>query len=53
VLFITGLIGLFSLCVFMYMLSLGAAGFILIKFLCVCLSINVLHFCIVCWICLW
>ena len=50
VLFITGLIGSFFLCVFMYILSFGAVGFTFTKYLCACLSINTLHFLIACWI---
>src|SRR5215469_2010157 len=44
ILFTTGLIGSFSLCVFMYTLSFGATGFMFIGYFCVCLSIDVLHF---------
>ena len=44
VLFITGLIGLLSLRVFMHMLSFGAVGFMLIKYLCDRLSTSALHF---------
>ena len=44
VLFTTGLMGSFSLCVFMYTLSVGATGFMFIRYFCVCLSISILHF---------
>ena len=44
VLFITGLIGSLFLCVFMYMLSFGAAGFMFIRYLCASFSTNILHF---------
>ena len=44
VLFTTGLIGLLSLRVFMYLFSFGAVGFIFTKYLCDCLSTRALHF---------
>jgi hypothetical protein len=45
VLSITGLIGLFSLCVFMYALILGAVGFIFSRYLRLFFSIRSSHFC--------
>ena len=39
VLFTIGLMGLFSFCVFMYILSFGAIGFMFIRYLCACLFI--------------
>ena len=44
VLFTTDLMGSFSLCIFMYTLSVGAIGFMFIRYFCVCLSISVIHF---------
>jgi len=44
VLFTTGLIGSLSFCVFMYMFSFGAIGFVFTKYLCDRLSISALHF---------
>ena len=44
VLFTTVLIGSLTLCVFMYMFSLGAVGFIFTKYLCDRLSTSALHF---------
>ena len=53
VLFITGLIGLLSLCVLMCILSFGAIGFMFVRYLYVFLSTSNFHLWIVCWICLW
>jgi len=53
VLFITGLIGSLSLCVFMYILSFGAIGFMFVRYLYIFLSTSKLHLWIVCWVCLW
>jgi len=44
VLFTAGLIGSLSLCVFMYMFSFWAVGFLFTKYLCDRLSIIALHF---------
>jgi len=44
VLFTMGLIGSLSFCVFMYMFSFGALGFIFNKYLCERLSTSALHF---------
>ena len=44
VLFTAGLTGSLSLCVFMYMFSIGAVGFIFTRYLCVHLSTSALHF---------
>ena len=44
VLFIMGRIGLSSMCIFMYTLSMGAVGFIFIKYLCLPFSTSVSHF---------
>jgi len=44
VLFIKGQINLSSLCVFMYALSMGAVGFIFIRYLCLPFSTSVSHF---------
>ena len=49
VLLVTGLMGLYSLCVLMKILSFDATGFIC-KYFCWFLSTAVLRLCIVCWI---
>ena len=40
-------------CFFKYSLSCGAFGFMFIRYLWICLSISILLFWMVCWICLW
>ena len=40
-------------CVFMYILSFGAVGFMFTGYLRASLSTNILHFLIVFWICFW
>ena len=52
-LFITGLIGLLSLCVLIIAYSFGTAGFICNRYLCWCLPITQLHLWIICCICFW
>jgi len=50
VLFITGVIGSFSLCVLIYILSFSAVGFMFTRYFWFCFSIKRLLFCNVCWI---